>query len=924
VLTRYEPQLNCNPLHDGLRSLGAVAFVLLSNRLMQCFPLSFGRLCEFSSVVIFLYSLLPLHAAEPARRQLNAEWEFRALNAASHPEVSGWHTAQVPGVVQTDLLANHLIAEPFYGDNESRLQWIGLTDWEYRTTFQIEAATLQHEHVDLVFDGLDTYADVFLNEQPVLNADNMFRRWRVNAKPLLKVGPNTLRIVFRSPIASMIPKVKALPYILPSVSTANAGNEENVATAPYTRKAAYQYGWDWGPRFVTIGVWKPVWLESWDRARIENFHIHQLKVTGDAAELVAEIEIEASHLVTATIAVSYGNSAAPTLSPAVTQTVQFDSGTNNTSIPLRIPSPKLWYPAGYGAQDRYRFSASVKLGKATVAQAELKTGLRSVELQRQPDQWGKSFTFVVNGIPVFAKGANVIPFDSFPSRVPAARYREILQAARDANMNMVREWAGGIYENDEFYEICDELGLMVWQEVMFGGDMVPGDLPFQQNVREEVTYQVKRLRGHPSIVLWCGNNEIEAGWLAWADRLAFKESISPPQRERVWQNYVVLFHDIIKSVVEQYGTPTPYWPSSPSANFEAPPSNPDNGDMHYWGVWHSLEPIENYNLQNPRFMSEFGFQSFPEMRTILSFAQPGDLTIDSEVMKSHQKNHGGNERILTYMLREYPEPRDFASFVYVSQVQQAEAIKVGAEDLRRNRPRTMGALYWQLNDCWPVASWSSVDYYGHWKALQYYARRFYSDLLISPFAHDGVVDVYVISDKLQPAKGQIRTRLVDFNGETLLDKTQDVQIPDQSSTVYLRINEREALGSADPDHAFLVFDLKVDGEKVSHNELFFHKMRNLKLPLKPDINSTITGSAPNYTLTLHSTVLARSLYVSFGDLQVMPSDNYFDLLPGEETVVSLTTSATLDQLKRALKLSSLTDAFFDERPTYRGSNAFRP
>ncbi|MGB8889693.1 MAG: glycoside hydrolase family 2 protein [Candidatus Korobacteraceae bacterium] len=867
--------------------------------------------------MLFFGLVMPLQASQPTVQELNSGWEFRALNATDHPEVKDWHAAQVPGVVQTDLLAGKIIPDPFYGDNEARLQWIGLTDWEYRTTFQVDAAILQHEHVDLIFDGLDTFAEVFLNEQSVLTTDNMFRRWRVSARPLLKLGPNTLRIVFHSPITFMIPKVKALPYILPSVSTVNAGNEDNVATAPYTRKAPYQYGWDWGPRYLTIGIWKPVWLESWDSARIDNFYIHQLKITKDMAELAAEVEIESSQPATATVTISHNQSVGGALTTAATQVVQLDKGQNRVSIPLRIISPRLWYPAGYGAQNRYGFSASVKIGKAVVATAEVKTGLHSVELRRVADQWGKSFTFVVNGIPVFAKGANVIPFDSFPTRVTPERRREILQAARDANMNMVRVWGGGIYESDDFYDICDELGLMVWQEFMFGGDMVPGDLAFQENVRQEAIQQVERLRNHPSIVLWCGNNEIEAGWLAWSDRLIFKESIPPPDRERVWQDYVVLFHDIIKSVVAQYADPVPYWPSSPSADFEAPPGSPDNGDMHYWGVWHALEPIENYRLQNPRFMSEFGFQSFPEMRTVLTFAPPSELAIDSTVMRAHQKNHGGNERILTYMLREYPEPRDFASFVYLSQVQQAEAIKVGAEHLRRNRSRTMGALFWQLNDCWPGPSWSSIDYFGRWKGLQYYARRFYSDLLISPLVHDGVVDVYVVSDKLQPTPAQIRMRLLDFNGNTLAEKTQETQIPAQSSAVYLSLNQKELLGRADPDRTFLVFELKVDGQTVSRNEIFFDTMRNLALPLKLAIRSSITGAGKDFTLTLRSPVLTRNVYLSFGDLDVQLSDNYFDLLPGEEETVRLTTSASLDQLQRALKTMSLTDAFFDQRPSYR-------
>ena len=399
----------------------------------------------YTAIVIFSF-VMPMQAAQPSTQVLDAGWEFRALNANDHPEVSSWHAAQVPGVVQTDLLAAKLIADPFYGDNEARLQWIGLTDWEYRTTFQVDASVLAHERVDLVFDGLDTFAEVFLNDQSVLRADNMFRSWRVAAKAFLKPGPNTLRIVFQSPITSMIPKVRALPYPLPSISTVNAGNEENVATAPYTRKAAYQYGWDWGPRFVTIGIWKPVRLETWDAARIANFHIQQMRVTPDLAILAAEFEIESSQSLATTLTV---RSADPSGSwtTVATQTVQLEVGTNHSSIPVRIVGPKLWYPTGYGPQDLYRFSATVRVGKEVIATAGLKTGLRSVELRRTSDTWGKSFTFVINGVPVFAKGANVIPFDSFPSRVTPERHRQILQAARDANMNMVREWGGGIYES---------------------------------------------------------------------------------------------------------------------------------------------------------------------------------------------------------------------------------------------------------------------------------------------------------------------------------------------------------------------------------------------------------------------------------------------------------------------------------------------
>jgi beta-mannosidase len=877
-----------------------------------------------ASLFVGLFSFLaelPLKAADVSSRTLNADWQFRATgNTAAiadkdKSDVQQWHPAQVPGVVQTDLLRNNLIPDPFDRDNEFRLQWIGLIDWEYQTEFQADAATLGHEHVDLVFDGLDTLADVYLNDQAILHSDNMFRHWRIPAKPLLKPGPNTLRVVFHSAVEKMLPYVKSLPYVLPSISTHNFGNEEDTATAPYTRKAPYQYGWDWGPRFMTAGIWQPVRLEMWDALRIDNFHIHQQKVAADAAVITAELDIEAGHPTTATLALAHGELSGPQLSGRETtdgtQTLQLDAGMNHVSFPIRIAAPKLWYPVGYGAQNRYRFSATIRLGKKVEgAHAEVSTGLRSIELHRVADQWGKSFEFVVNGITVFSKGADVIPFDSFPNRVTPEIHRKILLAARDAHMNMVREWGGGYYESDDFYDICDELGIMVWQEFMFGGDMIPGDVSFQENVREEAIEQVKRLRDHPSIVIWCGNNEVETGWHNWEDRQQFKEVISPTIRDRVWQDYMVMFADILKSSVSQYADPVPYWPSSPSANFEEVPDNQRNGDMHYWAVWHHQAPAQDYTTQFPRFMTEYGFQSFPEMRTIRAFAnKPEDFDIHSTVMQAHQKNKGGNERILTYMLREYREPKDFASFVYLSQVQQAEIIKIGAEHLRRQRPRTMGSLYWQLNDCWPVASWASIDYYGRWKALHYYARRFYDDVLVSPYSHDDKVDIYVVSDKLQPFAGTIHTRLLDFSGKALLDQTKDIQAPAQSSAIYLSFDKAELAAKGDPRGSFLVVELEVGGKKVSQHLVFFDVTHNLQLPVAPKIEATLSPAGGNYAIRLQAPQLARSVYISFGDLDVESSDNYFDLLPGEPATVTLKSAATIDQLKGAMKIISLTDAF---------------
>ena len=511
-------------------------------------------LCTFVLMSSLMSSLA--FAAPPTSINLHTGWKFRALSAITdHPGMDQWRDAEVPGLVQMDLLRNKQIPDPFYRDNEKSLQWIGLTDWEYRTEFNVDAATIARGHVDLYFAGLDTYADVYLNDAELLKADNMFRYWRISAKEKLHNGTNTLRIVFHSPIKLMLPKVKAMSVRLPTVGQVQIVSEEGLATDPYTRKAPYHYGWDWGPRYITLGIWQPVKLIASDELRIDNFHIRQHRITEDEGELSADFDVVAAAPGEVTLAVQHDGASGRAITrgaPVAQQTFRIDAGVNHLSVPFRIANPNRWYPNGYGAQTLYKFfgTLSTGTGKKSVVQdrAELRTGLRSIELRRANDEWGKSFTFVINDIPVFGKGADVIPFDSFSSRVTPAQHRQILQAAKDAHMNMIRHWGGGYYETDDFYDICDELGILVWQDFMFGGAMVPGDLAFQENVREEAIQQVKRLRDHPSIALWSGNNEVETGWRFWGDRVYFKETLTPPQRERVWQDYVVLFHDIIKSV----------------------------------------------------------------------------------------------------------------------------------------------------------------------------------------------------------------------------------------------------------------------------------------------------------------------------------------------------------------------------------------
>jgi beta-mannosidase len=787
---------------------------------------------------------------------------------------------------------NKLIDDPFYRDNEQKLQWIGKTDWEYQTTFNAPPALLKRRNVELVFEGLDTYANVFLNDTPLLNANNMFRAWRVDCKGALKAGANTLRLLFRSPINEVLPIMSKLDYQLP------APNDQGEKTSPFTRKAPYQFGWDWGPRFVTSGIWKPVSLEAWDGARISDLHILQKQLDHETALLTAMVELISDSSLDVTIVID--NLTSKTI--AARRQVRLTAGINHVPLDFIIPHPSLWWPNGMGTHVLYNCRARLLVHKRLVDQAQTRIGLRSLELRQQPDQWGKSFEFIINGVPVFAKGGNWIPADSFPSRISTGKYRYLLQSVRDANMNMLRVWGGGIYENDDFYDLCDEMGILVWQDFMFAGGLYPGDREFLDNVRQEAIENVTRLRHHPSIVIWVGNNEIETAWMHWG----WKQNLPA----RLWDDYKKIFHGILPDVCASLDPSRPYWPSSPSSNLEDDPDSQRIGDVHYWGVWHFALPFTDYEKQFPRFMSEYGFQSFPQIETVDSYTLPEDRDIQSPVMLAHQRHPRGNQLIREYLLREYAAPKDFESFLYLSQVLQAEGIKVGAEHLRRIRPRNMGSLYWQIDDCWPVASWSSIDYEGRWKALQYYARRFYNDLLVSPHAEDGNMNFYIVSDRTQATAAKLLVSLIDLEGHTLMSMRTDVKVAALQSKSYLSLPLNTLLQGRDTKNLLLFCELSVDGRQVSSNEYFFHPFKDLSLA-QPQVSTNIVPTRNGFRITLNSDKFARAVYLSLNRDEGFFSDNYFDLIPGRQMEIEFRARhrLPLSDFRKRLNVRSLVNAF---------------
>uniref|UniRef100_UPI003217C782 beta-mannosidase n=1 Tax=uncultured Draconibacterium sp. TaxID=1573823 RepID=UPI003217C782 len=830
--------------------------------------------------------------------ELNSGWTF------SQAGKNEWLPAEVPGTVHTDLLANKKIEDPFYRLNEHNLQWIDKEDWEYKTTFIVDEPTLDRDRVVLNFKGLDTYADIKLNGKHIGSTNNMFREWQIDVKEFLEEGENELHIVFRSAINEGIKKYDAQGYVIPVSDNDQAENgkvEGGKKVSIYTRKAGYHFGWDWGPRLVTSGIWRPVYLKAWDKAKIENLQIVQNEVAEDKATFTAIFEIDAAKKGKATVSVS--NDGVQLASAAV----NLIPGIEKYSVNFEIENPKLWWTAGLGDPYLYNITGELNIsGRKTTESTRI--GIRTLELVREKDDAGTSFYFKLNGHPVFMKGANYIPNDVFLPRVTKDNYKTVVETAKNSNNNMLRVWGGGIYENDIFYDLCDENGILIWQDFMFACAMFPGDEAFLENVKQEATDNVKRLRNHPSIAMWCGNNEILAAWNDWGWRREAKAK-SKENADKIWQAYIDIFHKTLPGVVEEYDPQRSYWGSSPSSGLGVS-ADLVNGDEHYWGVWWKKEPFDTYATHLARFMSEYGFQSFPGIATIRKYATPEDYDILSEVMKSHQRSSIGNSTIEYYMLQEYRKPKDFESFLYVNHVLQAEGIKFGLEGHRRAMPYCMGSLYWQINDCWPVASWSSTDYYQNWKALQYYVKKGFSQVLISPYEEGIKFKVGIVNDRLEPVNAEMRLRLVDFDGQVIWEEAHLVDIPANSSDDYYDVNKNEFRFMHRRNIKNMVFtsELIENGKVLSKNFYYFLPFKNLSITT-PTIEHAVTKTDHGYNITVSTNKLAKNVYLQIADEQGFFSDNYFDLLPNEKETIHLKTSISEEKLNEVLTIRTLNDAF---------------
>lgn len=792
-----------------------------------------------------------------------------------------WSDAKVPGTVHQDLLNHNRIPNPFYGMNEEAVQWVENEDWMYRTSFVVDEQQLSRDAAVLEMDGLDTYADVFLNGALILRSDNMFVGHKIEVKPVLRKGVNRLLVRFRSPVKEVLPQLQTNGFDYP------ASNDHSPwRTSVYTRKAPYSYGWDWGIRLATCGIWRPVRLVFSDVARIEDYYVCQEAVTQAKADVDNRLEINnvTSNTVSALLKVDYHYSDSDT--KEIRKQIELRPGANTVSLPVSIENPHLWMPNGWGEPSLYKFTASLSVDGVEIAKQERNVGLRTVRVVMDDDEYGKSFYFVVNGKPMFAKGANFIPDDALLPNVTPERYKRIFEDVKAANMNMLRVWGGGIYEADEFYDEADRNGILIWQDFMFACSSYPHDPLFVGRVESEAEYNIKRLRGHASLAMWCGNNEIYEAMRYWG----WQRKYSAEAFAEMECGYDVLFRGLLPKMVERLDNGRFYMHSSP---YEANWGRPDSwktGDSHNWGTWHGRKPFESFDTDVPRFMSEYGFQAFPEMKTIRTFAEEKDFELESPVMNAHQKADIGNALIKQTMGLYYKVPEKFEDLVYVGLVLQGQGIRHGIEAHRRNRPYCMGSLFWQLNDSWPVVSWSGIDYYGNWKALMYQSKRAFAPILINAIKEGDDLCVYLVSDELQDHDDvRLDVELMDFDGKAHGKWTQSGMLAANSSVLFMKKRADELQGKLSAANSLLHFTLKdKNGATLADDVFYFAYPKDQKLP-EANIETSVRQRGDAIVMTLKTDKLARDIFVEVPVQGVRFTDNFFDLLPGQRKKITITS-----------------------------------
>ncbi|MCG3178874.1 MAG: Beta-galactosidase [Phycisphaerae bacterium] len=819
-------------------------------------------------------------------------WEFRRAR-----NWDAWVKAAVPGCVHTDLLAAGLIDDPFVGTRELDVLWIDQADWDYRRTFDAPAPVREQAVQILRFEGLDTVADVRLNGRRLGSADNMFRRWDFDVTGLLKPRGNELLVRFTGPVKAARARAARDGRQIPGDTYPWGQGRTRYTARNRIRKAQYQFGWDWGPQLTTSGIWRAVELIAHSGPRIDHVAQRQAHRRG-RVEVTVTADLAAPSATRCTLRVRLGDA-------SVDVALKLRKGTTRAEATLTVRDPRLWWPAGYGDQPLYDLRVELRGGDgAALDSADRRVGLRQVELVRKPDKQGESFKLRVNGRDVYCKGANWIPADIFPTRVARADYEHLIGQAVAANMNILRIWGGGIYEHDDFYDLCDRRGVMLWHDHMFACSSYPATREFLDNVAAEITHQVRRLSCHPSIVLWCGNNENEQAVVDW---WANRDDIELLRRE-----YRTLT-DREAAVTRAEAPDLPWWPSSASSGGNlVKPNSTDRGDCHFWEVWHQRKPFSRYLEIKPRFQSEFGFQSFPDPRTLHPVITGDDQwNLTSPQMEHHQRSGVGNSVICETLTRHFRLPERLDDFFHVSQLLQASAIQMGIEHWRRIKPVCWGTIYWQINDCWPVASWSSIDSAGRLKALHYFARRFYAPLLISGIETDGRVELWLTSDLAERLAGDWQVEVWSLAGKRRERIAGRFALaPDQSRCIASWPIERFAADLDARDDVMLHLTAKAGG-RSAENSLFLAPYKRMALPRARVEAKVAPAGRGAMSVTLRSDATALFAWCDAGEIAGDWSDNCVHLLPGRPRRLRFVPRkpTTAAALANALTVRTLRDTY---------------
>ena len=837
---------------------------------------------------------------------LNGIWNMKECGGQSLLSVN------IPGSVVSCLLENNLMEDPYYRENEKQNQEIFRKDYSFQRVFYIEETVLSQDEVWLVCESLDTICEIYLNGGKIADTNNMHRIYRFSVKEYLKNGENSLEIIVKSPmeyIEQMIPE---------------EGNEitytpcEGVYGNQYIRKAHSMFGWDWGIFLPDGGIARDIYLEAYSYGKFQDVIFHQEHMKNKESHNISQVNLSVSPQIQFTkrgrldhsddeisdsedgylveVQISLGDLKETKISTKLEEPIVFD-----------IIKPKLWWPNGYGEQPLYQVVCNLYKKGTILDSKEYQIGLRTLTISREKDQWGSEFAFQVNGIKIFTKGANYIPEDAIYSRINSKRIQSLIDASLRAHYNCLRVWGGGYYPSDEFYELCDKAGLIVWQDFMYACNIYDLTKDFEETIIEETRDNVRRLKHHACLGIWCGNNEMESAWHNWG---GFKDH-SP----KLKADYIKMFEYIIPKAKEEVDPDTFYWPSSPSTggSFHIPDS-PNHGDVHYWDVWHGQKPFTDYLNHYFRFCSEFGFQSFPCMKTIESFTKEEDRNIFSKVMESHQKNNSANGKILYYISENFKYPKNFESLLYVSQVLQGLAIKTGVEHFRRNRGRCMGSLYWQINDNWPVASWSSVDYFGRYKALHYMAMTFYNHVSGSVVLNQKTVEAHVQNETLSEQSCVVSMKLKDFNFKILWEGEIKTSISALSSKKVMENDFTHLIAGMEEKVFVEITFYKEDGQKQTETKEFV-PYKYLELP-KAKIKASVEETEDAYEIVLQSDCYAPFTALDLKKADGIFSDNYVNLTEKEGRQVLLykkdITRGTINSkndLLEQLQIITLTDSF---------------